>query len=159
MHCRTSSLTISQYFLKKRTVKPSGPVAFVELRLANASKISSSVGMELRRSFSSSVMMGGNRFCILGSIEGLVEVKIFVKWAEKWSPISVLEDTQTPESSLRKLTAFDLLLIKVERWKYLVFKSLHVSHDSLDLDLHRDSSLIRRLSRSALRLISSSKEE
>jgi hypothetical protein len=67
MHCRTSSLTISQYFLKKRAVKPSGPGAFVEPRLANASKISYSAGMELSRSFSSSVMMGGNRFCISGS--------------------------------------------------------------------------------------------
>jgi hypothetical protein len=79
MHCRTSSLTISQYFLKKRVVKPSGLGAFVEPRLSKASKISSSTGMELRRAFSSSVMIGENRFSISGSIGGFVEVKMFVK--------------------------------------------------------------------------------
>ena len=42
-------------------------------------------------------------------------MKILVKCAEKLSPISVLEDTYTPESSLRKFTKFNLLLIKVER--------------------------------------------
>ena len=42
-------------------------------------------------------------------------VKMFEKCAVKLSPISVLDDTQTPESSLRKFTALDLLLINVER--------------------------------------------
>ena len=44
--------------LVENVVKPSGPRALVEPRLAKATKISSSAGMELRRTFSSSVMMG-----------------------------------------------------------------------------------------------------
>ena len=81
-----------------------------------------------------------------------------VKCAVKLFPISVLDDTQTPESSLKKFTALDLFLIKVERSKYLVFRSLQVSHDSLGFDLQRDSSLTKRLSKSTFRLNSNSKE-
>ena len=40
---------------------------------------------------------------------------MFEKCAVKLSPILVLDDTQTLESNLRKLTALDLLLIIVER--------------------------------------------
>jgi hypothetical protein len=72
-------------------------------------------------------------------------------------PISPLEDTQVLESNFRKFTAFALLLIRVEVWKYLVLRSLQVSQVSLDLDFQRDSSLTKRLFKSSFKLTSLSK--
>jgi hypothetical protein len=47
----------------------------------------------------------------------------------------------------------------VDKWKYFVLRSVHVSQLSLDFDFQRISSLRRRSSRDNLRLASSKKEE
>ena len=87
------------------------------------------------------------------------EVKRLEKWAMKFPPIYALEETQSLESSLRKFTALDRLLIRVEVWKYLVLRSLQVKQASLDLERQRISSLPRRFSKSNFKLISWSKEK
>ena len=102
-------------------------------------------------------MIGENKSSNLASIGEFKEVKRLEKWAVKFLPIYALEETQSLESSLRKFTALDLLLIRVEVWKYLVLRSLQVNQVSLDLDFQRDSSLTKRLFKSSFRLTSLSK--
>lgn len=48
------------------------------------------------------------------STGGLKEENRLEKWETKEPPISALLDNQSPSLVLRKLIAFDLLLIKVE---------------------------------------------
>jgi hypothetical protein len=60
-------------------VEPSKPGALVVPRLARAYEISSSVGGVHKKAFSSSKMMGENRFSISFSIKGFEEVKRVVK--------------------------------------------------------------------------------
>jgi hypothetical protein len=86
----------------------------VEPRLVKASKISFSAGEELKVMFSSSEMTGEKRSSNSCSISELEEEKRLEKWEMKFPPISSLEDTQTPVSNFKKLTALALLLIKVE---------------------------------------------
>jgi hypothetical protein len=131
----------------------------VEPRLVKASKISASSGIEHKMTFSSIEITGENKSNVSVSIVGFEEVKRFEKWEMKLPPMSSLEDTQIPESNFRKFNAFALILIRVEVWKYLVLRSLRVSHVSLDFDLYRDSSFTKRLSKSSFKLISLSKEE
>jgi hypothetical protein len=95
-------------------VKPSGLGAFMEPRLFKASKIYSLDGIEHRKIFSSSIIIGVNKSSISASIGEFEEVNRLAKCEVKEPPILFLEDTQTPESSLRKLIALALLLIRVE---------------------------------------------
>jgi hypothetical protein len=70
--------------------------------------------MEHKETFSSSVMIGDNKSNISRSMRRLEEENKVEKWAEKVPPIATLEDTQSPEFNLRKFTASDFLLIRVE---------------------------------------------
>ena len=77
-------------------MKPSGPRAFVEPRQFRALKISSSYGIEHRKTFSSSVMIGVNKSSISASIGEFEEVNRLAKCEVKEPPIFALEDTQIP---------------------------------------------------------------
>jgi hypothetical protein len=57
--------------------------------------------------------------------------------SKEFPPISALDDIQPPESNFKKFTALDLFLIRVEMWKYLVLRYLHVNQVSLDFEHHR----------------------
>jgi hypothetical protein len=82
-------------------VKPSRPGAFVELRLFKASKTSSLGGIEHKKIFSSLVLIGVNKSSISAAIGEFEELNRLAKCEVKELPISSLEGTQIPESSLR----------------------------------------------------------
>jgi hypothetical protein len=88
--------------------------ALVEPRLFRALKTSSSEGIEHKKMLSSSVMIGVNKSNISASIGEFKEVSKLVKCEVKEPPIFALNDTQIPDSSLRKLMAYALLLKRIE---------------------------------------------
>jgi hypothetical protein len=115
---------------------------------------SSSVGMEIRAMFSSSVMIGGKRSASSSSIGGEEEENRLEKWSTKILPIAVLSESQPPALVFKKFTAFDLLLMMVDVWKNFVLRSEQVSQVSLDFDFQRVSSCRRSSSRASLRFFS-----
>ena len=108
--------------------------------LERAKKISCFKGIVHIESFSSIVIQLSKRERRSASIVGTEEVKTLLKSVVKQFPISCRLEDQELEGSFKKSIAFLRLLIIVDVWKNLVFRSLQVSHVSLDLFPQRDSS-------------------
>ena len=83
-------------------------------RLKRAWTTSSSRGRAHKKELSSAKTTRANRLSNTSSI-GEAEVEnSSMKWNTKFPPIAALLDTQAPSFVLRKFTAFDILLIRVE---------------------------------------------
>ena len=125
-----------------------------ELILERTLNTSSSVGMETRTMFSSSVMIGGKRSESSSSIAEEEEENRFEKWSTKFPPIAALSESQPLALVFKKFTAFDLFLMMVEVWKNFVFRSGQVSQISLNFDFQRVFSCRMSSSRANLRFVS-----
>ena len=130
-------------------MKPSRPGALEEPRLDKALNTSSYERIEQRNMFSFSMMIEVNKSNISSSVGREEEENRLEKWKTKLSAILALSETQFLSLIFKKFIAFNLLLIRVEAWKYLVLRSLQVNQVSLNLDFQRISFFYRRSSRSS----------